>query len=184
MSRTVHRVVLTPVPGEADLGLVDGLAQLTFAVQGALGRIAGGYDLSVVQARLLGILRDRQPTIKELAGFLQLDKSSVTGLVDRAEQRGLVRRTPSAIDGRSVQVTITATGQELVEQATAAFESEIADLVADLTPAQRTRLSRTATVIVAADARRRGIDVFDVESAVTRGKRRPVSHGVGGVSDR
>ena len=33
-------------------------------------------------------LRDRQPTIKELAGFLQLDKTSVTGLVDRARSAG------------------------------------------------------------------------------------------------
>jgi MarR family transcriptional regulator, lower aerobic nicotinate degradation pathway regulator len=160
---TDHRVVLTPLPGVADLGLVDGLAQLSFAVQGALGRVAAAHDLSIVQARLLGILRDRRPTIKELAGFLQLDKSSVTGLVDRAEERGLVRRAPSAIDGRSVQVAITAAGQELVYQATAAFESELADLVAGLTPSQRTRLSAAATVVVAADARRRGIDIFDAE---------------------
>jgi MarR family transcriptional regulator, lower aerobic nicotinate degradation pathway regulator len=88
--------VLTPLPGETDLGLVDALAQLSFVVQGALGQVAAAHDLSIVQARLLGILRDRRPTIKELARFLQLDKSSVTGLVDRAEERGLVRRVPAA----------------------------------------------------------------------------------------
>ena len=165
---TDHPVFLTPLPGQADLGLVDGLAQLTFAVQGALGRIAAAHDLSVVQARLLGILRDRRPTLKELAGFLQLDKSSVTGLVDRAEQRGLVERSPSPDDGRSVQVSITAAGQDLVDRATSAFDREIADLVADLSPAQRSRLSATATVVVARDARRRGIDIFDVEAAATK----------------
>ena len=37
-----------------------------------------------------------RPTISELAGFLELDKSSVTGLVDRAEERGLVTRIASA----------------------------------------------------------------------------------------
>ena len=163
--RPTAALVLTPLPGEADLGLVDGLAQLTFAVQGALGRIAAAHDLSIVQARLLGILRDRRPTIKELAGFLQLDKSSVTGLVDRAEERGLVDRIASPVDGRSVQVTITAAGQDLVDRATAAFEAEIAVLVADLSPTQRTRLSATASLIVVADARRRGIDILDVEPA-------------------
>ena len=116
--------------------------------------------LSIVQARLLGILRDRQPTIKELATFLGLDKSSVTGLVDRAEERGLVHRIPSPTDGRSVQVGITAAGRHTVEQATAAFEAEIADLVAGLTPAHRDRLSSLASAVVAADARRRGIDIF------------------------
>lgn len=153
-------VVLTPLPGDADPGLVDGLAQLSFVVQGALGRIAATYDLSIVHARLLGILRDREPTIKELAGFLQLDKSSVTGLVDRAEERGLVRRTPSTVDGRSVRVSITNAGQGLVEQATAAFENEVAALVIDLSPGQRARLSATATIIVGAEARRRGINLF------------------------
>lgn len=161
-----RRAVLTPLPGEADLGLVDALAQLSFAVQGALGRIAAAHDLSIVQARLLGILRDRRPAITELAKFLQLDKSSVTGLVDRAEERGLLARIPSASDRRSVQVAITAVGLKLVDQVQAAFEAEIAVLVTDLNPAQRTRLSAIASLIVAADARRRGIDIFDVDAQV------------------
>jgi MarR family transcriptional regulator, lower aerobic nicotinate degradation pathway regulator len=163
MSPTERRPVLTPLPGEGDLGLVDALAQLTFAVQGALNRTAAAHDLSIASARLLGILRDRRPTIKELATFLQLDKSSVTGLVDRAQERGLVTRAASPLDRRSVQVTITAAGRELIDQAHAAFEAEIAVLVAGLNPAQRARLSATASLIVAADARHRGIDIFDVE---------------------
>jgi MarR family transcriptional regulator, lower aerobic nicotinate degradation pathway regulator len=154
--------VLTPVPGESDLGLVDALAQLSFVVQGILGRIGAEHDLSIAQARLLGILRDRRPTIKELAGFLQLDKSSVTGLVDRAVERGLVRRDPSPMDGRRVQVTITAAGRRLVNLATAGFEEEIADLVSDLTAGQLTRLSAAASRIVATDAHRRGLDVHEV----------------------
>jgi DNA-binding MarR family transcriptional regulator len=154
-----RRPVLTPLPGEGDLGLVDALAQLTFAVQGALGRIAAEHDVSVPAARLLGIVRDRQPTIGELAMFLQLDKSSVTGLVDRAAERGLVVRTASPVDRRSVRVAITAAGRALIDAGAAALEAEIAVLVADLTPAQRTRLSVIASRVVAADARRRGIDI-------------------------
>jgi len=138
--------------------MVDALAQLTFAVNGALGRVAAAQDLSIVQTRLLGILRDRCPTIKELATFLQLDKSSVTGLVDRAQERGLVRRTAAPLDRRSVQVAITAAGQELVNQVAVAFEAEIAVLVADLKPTQRSQLSAAASLVAVADARLRGID--------------------------
>jgi len=163
MPPTERHAVLTPLPGEGDLGLVDALAQLTFAVQGVLGRIAAAHDLSIVQLRLLGILRDRRPAIKELAKFLQLDKSSVTGLVDRAQERGLVTRDASPVDRRSVRVTITAAGRELVDRAQADVEAEIAVLVAGLNPAQRTRLSATASLIVAADARRRGFDIFNVK---------------------
>jgi hypothetical protein len=66
-------------------------------------------------------------------------------------------------------VTITAAGQELVDQGTAAFEAEIAVLVADLSPSQRSWLSATASLIVAADARRRGIDILSVQPAPTEG---------------
>ena len=124
-----RRPVLTPLPGEGDLGLVDALAQLTFAVQGALSRVAASRGLSIAAARLLGIVRDRQPTIGELATFLRLDKSSVTGLVDRAAERGLVARTASDLDRRSVRVSITAAGREVIDQGAADFEAEIAVLV-------------------------------------------------------
>jgi MarR family transcriptional regulator, lower aerobic nicotinate degradation pathway regulator len=150
-------------PADSDLGLVDALAQLTFAVQGTLGRIAATHGLSIVQTRLLGILRDRQPTIKELAGFLQLDKSSITGLVDRAQERGLVRRVASTLDGRSVHVRITAAGRALLERETVTFEEEIAVLVSDLSPSERSRLSALASLVAIADARRRDVDILSVQ---------------------
>ena len=158
--RPDRRAVLTPLPGEGDLGLVDALAQLTFAVQGALTRVAAEHGLSIASARLLGIVRDRQPTIGQLATFLQLDKSSVTGLVDRAAERGLVTRTASELDRRSVRVTITAAGREVIDRGAADFEAQIAALVADLPPAQQSRLSAIASRVVAADAARRGIDIY------------------------
>jgi MarR family transcriptional regulator, lower aerobic nicotinate degradation pathway regulator len=160
MSRTSSQAASAPT--DTDLGLVDALAQLSFAVQGALGRIAAANGLSTIQTRLLGILRDRQPTINELAGFLQLDKSSVTGLVDRAQQRGLVRRRASALDGRSVHVRLTAAGRALLERETASFEEEIAILVSDLSPSDRSRLSALASLVAVADAKRRGIDILAV----------------------
>jgi MarR family transcriptional regulator, lower aerobic nicotinate degradation pathway regulator len=154
-----RRLVLTPLPGENDLGLVDALAQLSFAVQGALGRIAAGFDLSIIQARLLGILRDRRPTITDLAVWLGLDKSSVTGLVDRAEERGLVTRTASPLDGRSVLVAITSAGRILIANATRSFEDEITGLVVDLSPTQRGQLSSLASSVVAVDARQRRVEL-------------------------
>jgi DNA-binding MarR family transcriptional regulator len=159
--------VTPPTAGAPELSLVDALAQLSFSVHGTLGRIAAGHDMTMAQTRLLGILRDRRPTIKELAGFLQVDKSSMTGLVDRAEERGLVERVSSTVDRRSVQVIITPAGRALVDQVTAEFETEMASLVTDLSPTQQARLSAAASLIVVADARRRGVDLLQVESATT-----------------
>ena len=64
--------------------LTDALVELSFLIQATLARLAAEHDVSLTQVRLLGILRDREPGIVELAGVLNLDKSSVSGLVDRA----------------------------------------------------------------------------------------------------
>lgn len=138
---------------------VDALAQLSFLVHNALDEIAGQRDLSIIQARLLGVLRDREPTMNQLGRLLGLDKSSISGLVDRAQRRGLVTRTVSANDRRAFQVSITDAGRQLIEQLAAQFAEQIELSVAPLSDADRQRLSQLAAQVVASDAHRRGIDL-------------------------
>ena len=142
------------------LTLPDALAQLSFAVQGAIGRVADLHDLSLVQIRLLGILRDRTPAMLAVATVLNLDKSSVTGLVDRAERRGLVRRSTSPEDGRTVRVALTARGRQLARKLTKQVDRELARLVEGLAETDRQALLTIAGQIVAADARRRFPEVL------------------------
>jgi DNA-binding MarR family transcriptional regulator len=51
-------------------------------------------------------------TISELAEFLQLRHHSVVGLVDRAEDIGLVRRRHNPNNRREVHVSLTAEGEK------------------------------------------------------------------------
>jgi MarR family transcriptional regulator, lower aerobic nicotinate degradation pathway regulator len=138
----------TREPADTDLSLVDALVQLSFGVQQILGRAGAKHDLSIIQARLLGILRDREPTMAALARHLVLDKSSITGLVDRAERRGLVRRAADPDDGRSVRVAITEKGRELIDESAGEIEREIGVLVRDLSGPERQRLATLAGRIV------------------------------------
>lgn len=142
----------------SDLGLVDGLAQLSFLVHNSLAEIAGRRDLSMIQVRLLGVLRDREPTMNELGRLLGLDKSSITGLVDRAQRRDLVTRTVSAADRRAFQVSITAAGRRLADEVGAEFTARIENAVAPLPAADRRTLSQLASRIVTADTLQRGVD--------------------------
>ena len=139
-------------PDTADLSLVDALAQLSFLIQSALAEATAGHNLSIVQTRLLGILRDREPTMNELGARLNLDKSSITGLVDRAERRGLVRRTTSSRDRRAVHVSITDAGRNIGEQVSAKFDDAITAITAGLSDAERARLTTLATRLVRYDA--------------------------------
>jgi MarR family transcriptional regulator, lower aerobic nicotinate degradation pathway regulator len=143
-----------------ELSTVDGLVQLSFLIYGALERRAGEHDSSMIQTRLLGILRDRQPTMNELAKVLDLDKSSITGLVDRAERRGLVKRTPSALDRRAVTVSLTRSGRALVRQLAADFEADVELILRVIPAAERTALSRVVSRLLVAHAAERGVDLF------------------------
>ncbi len=137
-----------PAHRPPDLGIVDGLAQLSFRVQGELGKVAAEHGLSVIQLRLFGILRDRTPAMLELARYLELDKSSMTGLVGRAERRGLVQRRPAPHDGRVTQVSLTPQGHDLVRECEAEVHRRIHALTSALTDTQRSQLSRLATILV------------------------------------
>jgi len=139
-----------------DLGMVDALAQLSFLVQGTLSRHAAAQDLSIIQTRLLGILRDREPTMQELARLLELDKSSVTGLVDRAEKRGLVQRTPSTDDRRAIRVKLTALGRRTGLAIRNGFQVDVALATQSLSEAEKKDLSTLATRVIAARAAERG----------------------------
>lgn len=144
------------------LSTVDSLAQLSFVIHGALERRAGAHELSMIQTRLLGVLRDRRPTMNQLAALLELDKSSVSGLVDRAARRGLVERVASATDGRAVHVTLTRRGRALATRIAAEFEGDVDALLRPLGATQRRTLADLAARVVAADAEARGVDLAAV----------------------
>jgi DNA-binding MarR family transcriptional regulator len=111
-----------------DAELRDSLVQVSFAVTAALSRVAAEQELSLTQLRVLGILRDREPTMAELATYLGLERSTVSGLIDRAAQRGLVHKKTDPADGRSVRVSLTAEARRL----TARVVADIGELMTPL----------------------------------------------------
>lgn len=133
---------------DESLTTVDALVQLSFLMLGELGRIAASHDLSLVQARMLGILRDRRPPMNELGRYLDLGKSGMTGLVARAEARGLVRRTPDESDGRGVRVESTEAGLALTAAFTATMTARVEEIAGVLPARDRDRLTQLATRIV------------------------------------
>jgi DNA-binding MarR family transcriptional regulator len=126
-------VEIAPSPGApAAADLVDALAQTSFVVMGVLSRVGAEHDLSLTQMRVLGILRDRRPRMAELAQFLGLEKSTMSGLVDRAERRGLLARGRSADDRRAVEVFMTDSGLELAERVRAEVARALAPATSHL----------------------------------------------------
>ena len=142
------------------LSTSDALAQTSFLIQNMIERRADERGFSLIQTRLLGVLRDREPTINQLSALLGLDKSSVSGLVDRAERRGIVTRRPSDTDRRSVLVSLTAEGRATVEAVAAGFRRDLVDLLAPLDAAERQTLTALLSRVLVQHAGSRGIDLL------------------------
>jgi DNA-binding MarR family transcriptional regulator len=121
----------------AQEGLVDALVQISFVTMAVLSKVGAEHDLSLTQLRVLGILRDRRVTMTRLAGYLGLEKSTLTGLVDRAAKRGLLERGPNAHDGRAVDVFISPAGTALAERLHAQVRRSLSPLTSGLDPAEQ-----------------------------------------------
>jgi DNA-binding MarR family transcriptional regulator len=84
----------------------------------------------------------------ELGSILGLAKSSLTGLVDRTERNGLVRREPDPRDMRAVRVALTPRGSKLAEEFYDETWRRVEKLPAGLDDTERETLARLLGKIV------------------------------------
>jgi DNA-binding MarR family transcriptional regulator len=90
------------------------LVQLFFTQRANLPPLAAELELSPAQCHVLHLIEPGRPIpMGQLAETLACHASNVTGLVDRLESRGLVRRRPSAADRRVKVLELTPTGSRL-----------------------------------------------------------------------
>jgi len=90
------------------------LTQLFFAHRANLPTLAAELQLSPAQCHVLHLIEPGRPIpMGQLAETLACDASNVTGLVDRLESRGLIRRRASEEDRRVKVLELTPTGARL-----------------------------------------------------------------------
>lgn len=106
-----------PGPDDDELAyrLIDRLFGLTAELQASIADAVRALELNEAQANLLWQLdADRDPPLmRELAGRVHSDPSTVTTLVDRLERRGLVERRPADHDRRARVVHLTVDGRHV-----------------------------------------------------------------------
>jgi DNA-binding MarR family transcriptional regulator len=74
---------------------------------------ARGIRVSMTQAGVLFLLRQKDgQSMTELSRVLSVDNSTITGLVDRLEKNGFVRRDLSSGDRRMFHISVTPQGVE------------------------------------------------------------------------
>ena len=66
---------------------------------------------------MMALWKHKKMTISEMGRLLYLDSGTLTPMLKKMEQAGLVMRTRSATDERNVEITLTDAGWELREKA-------------------------------------------------------------------
>ncbi len=127
---------------DRESALMDALVQASFVTMATLTSVAADLDVSLTQLRVLAILRDRAPGISTLAEHLGLERSTMSGLIDRAEKRGLVARVPDPGDRRAVRITLTEGGARLVATGLGQVTEALAPLLRELEPGEQEQLHR------------------------------------------
>jgi MarR family transcriptional regulator, organic hydroperoxide resistance regulator len=90
------------------------LVRFSLTQRATLPAVAADLELSPAQCHLLNLIEpDRPVTMGELANALSCDASNVTGLVDRMESRGLLRRSASEEDRRVKVLSLTPLGAKI-----------------------------------------------------------------------
>lgn len=141
-----------PTPGKpADAGLALGalsgllgyhIAQAAVATGESFERHVGKpFGLRKVEFSLLMLLQANGPlTPRQLAATLTLTAPNLTMLLDRLQERGLLRRERNPSDGRSQHIVLTTKGRRLGEDGAAAAASMERDLQSRLSRAEHAML--------------------------------------------
>lgn len=130
---------LTQAPSPTE-SLANALVTTSFVTMAVINRVSAEHNLSLSLIRVLGILWDRRPRMTELADYLGLEKQTMSGLIARAEKRGLVMRTPNEEDGRATDVLLTPEGAAVFKQLREEGLRALAPTIEQLSPADQQQL--------------------------------------------
>lgn len=92
--------------------------------------------------------RQTHVSVGQLANAVSLSQATITGIVDRLVDRGLVRRRRGTTDRRSVSVSITDAGRELVASAPSPLQERFSSRLRALPEEERRSLSAALERVV------------------------------------
>jgi DNA-binding MarR family transcriptional regulator len=123
--------VAEPVAASAPKhGIIRLITRVRTEMMDALDRELAKFDISAPQLIVLASLASREAdSAASLCKNISYDPGAMTRMIDRLEQKGLVRRTPHPEDRRATNLEITSAGRALYPQLVAAKETVAAQFL-------------------------------------------------------
>jgi len=136
-----------------ELDVLQSLRRIIRAVELYSRRLKAEHDLTAPQlVCLLTVAEGGDTTASRLSARMHVSPSTVVGILDRLEARGLVARERDLTDRRVVQVSITSKGRRLARGAPSPLQDNLARALSQLPDKEQ------ATI---ADSLRRIVDLME-----------------------
>jgi DNA-binding MarR family transcriptional regulator len=105
-------------------------------------------DISLAQIHVVSTLHERGPmTVGAVAEALDISAPSVTGIVDRMVERGMVERVRAEDDRRTVRVSLSESGRAMAERIYGEGAAEMHEVLAELSDDDLAEVTRLALLL-------------------------------------
>jgi len=114
-------------------------------------RIQKEFGISIPQLLCLDHLKqseDFQSTTKALSDGLNLNPSTISGIVSRLEKRGYVARLPKRNDRRVTYISLTAEGERLLEKVPRSFAQKLEERLDTLPLETKLNISQSLDTLI------------------------------------
>jgi len=133
---------------QMDEGLAERLLLACSGLTRAASAATATGELSMTQARLLGnLLREGPLRVSRLAALERCAQPSMTSLVNRCADAGLVTREPDPDDARAVRVTLTGAGSQALAEHRRRLSRPVAEAVDALRDGRAGEVAATTALL-------------------------------------
>jgi DNA-binding MarR family transcriptional regulator len=125
-------------------------------------KIEKELGISIPQLLVLKYLSDQidyRAFAKDIKRYINLNASTVSGIISRLESKGLVAKSQKANDKRAIYIILTAKGAELLHKSPSTLQEKLSKRLKKLTKAQIEELDRNIELLTLI------MDVEDMDAA-------------------
>ncbi|MCF8224341.1 MAG: MarR family transcriptional regulator [Bacteroidales bacterium] len=125
-------------------------------------KIQKEHGVSIPQVLCLNFLQrcpNFQSTQGEIRKFLNLNSSTVSGIIHRLEKKGLLARLPKSGDKRVVNIALTSDGQKMLSTIPALLHERLSERLQELDEKEITMLQNGLDMLVSM------LDIQEVEAS-------------------
>jgi DNA-binding MarR family transcriptional regulator len=137
------------VPSRFEESILVSIRRMSRAVDLQSRQLAKAHELTGPQLICLRRIRTGEGlTPSALSNAVSLSQATVTGILDRLERRGLVRRVRSSVDKRVVHLEVTPEGVQLIADAPSPLSEQFRGRLAALPEAEQAAIDQVLRRVV------------------------------------